>query len=688
MTGARADIRSRLMATFRVEAAEHLQAIFGQLAGLGTESAAVGSEQTVETLFRSVHTLKGAARSVGFSSVERLCQDLESVLSRLKRAEIAMSGDLLGRIREAAADLSRLLTEDAAVKTAVDPAVGAAHAEEPPPSNSAAATPPAATIRIATEKLEVLHARADDLLAVKVSAEERVREARELLDGLRTDDLVRAEVRTRALVGRLLDDHVAVSSAVDRIQEELRAIRMVAAGSLLEALPPMVAEIARERGKEVDFVPRGVELQVDRKVLEAMKDGVLHLVRNALDHGIEPPKVREAAGKPRRGRISVTVAPQEGRRIEITVADDGAGIDPAALKAAAVRARVLEAGEADLIPQEAAVDLAFSSGVSTSPVVTDLSGHGLGLAIVRDRVDRLGGRITLETRPGAGTTVRMQVPATVVTFRGLHVLAGGHPFLLPIESIKQVRRVAPAEIERVAGRDTLIAEATALPIAPLARLLGLPSAPAPAGEEGRRLPCAILEIGEDRGAVLLDEIVGEGEALVKELRPPLRRVRGVAAGAVVVGGALALILRPADILRALRSGAAETSVAGPPADAAPARVLVVDDSITTRTMERNLLETAGYAVRVAADGQEAWVALKSEAFDLVVSDVDMPRLDGFELTARIRSDPKLAEMPVVLVTALESREDKERGIEVGANAYVIKSAFDQSSLLEIIRRLA
>jgi two-component system chemotaxis sensor kinase CheA len=207
-----------------------------------------------------------------------------------------------------------------------------------------------------------------------------------------------------------------------------------------------------------------------------------------------------------------------------------------------------------------------------------------------------------------------------------------------------------------------------------------------AAEPGGKQTCVVVSAGEDRAALLVEEVLGEREVLVKELRPPLVRVRHVAGAGLLGTGELALILRPADLLRAVRD-AVHAPEAADREGSRPSAVLVVDDSITTRTMEKNLLETAGYEVQVAADGLEAWAALKTERFDLVVSDVDMPRLNGFDLTARIRADPKLAGLPVVLVTALESREDKERGIEVGANAYVIKSGFDHSKLLEIIRRL-
>jgi two-component system chemotaxis sensor kinase CheA len=465
----------------------------------------------------------------------------------------------------------------------------------------------------------------------------------------------------------------------------MRHVRLMPASSVLELLPPMAGEMARAIGKEVECTTEGADLEVDRKVLETIKDPLLHLVRNALDHGVEPPDVRERAGKGRRARIAVRFAPAENRRVEVQVKDDGAGIDVAGLRAGAVRARLISPEEAASLPEAAALQLAFASGVSTSPVITDLSGHGLGMAIVRDRVERLGGSVSVLSSPGQGTTVTMILPASIATFRGLLVRAGDQLVLLPIGAVERALRVPVADMGMIGGMAVLRSEGKLIPAGSLAAILGR----GPASEARGPRPCLIVASGVERGALLVDEVLGEREVLLKELEAPLVRVRHVAGAGLLGDGELALILRPGDLLRALREA--------PPAAAEPATlsaehaqaaaILVVDDSITTRTMEKSLFEAAGYRVQTATDGAEAWAALKSEPFDLVVSDVDMPRLNGFELTARIRADSRLASLPVVLVTALESREDKERGIEVGANAYVIKSGFDQSKLLEIIRRL-
>jgi len=701
------------MATFQEEAEEHLRAMSGHFTALDRGLPPGEAASAVEGAFRATHTLKGAARSVGLGDVESLCQGLESVLSAIKRGRTSLTKEILGRLQEGMDGVARALAGESVplhemlARLGALPTQGgeaprpadfvAAVPVAPPPTASSAAPAGPATIRVDTGRLDELQSRGEDLLAAKLAAEEREREARELVEALahehaaggggggsRQPESPAAEAQARALLGRLSRDRRALGAAMDALAEQMWIVRMLPAASVLERLPPMVAELARARGKAVDFVAEGGELEADRKVLEAIKDPLLHLVRNAVDHGIEPPEVRERAGKPRRGRIAVRFAPKEGRRIELCVQDDGAGIDMAGLRSSAVRARILSAEAAAPLPEAAVLDLVFASGVSTSPVITDLSGHGLGMAIVRDRVERLGGEVSVESSPGKGTSVRMILPASIATFRGLLVRAGGQRVLVPIEAVERALRVASEDLASVGGGTAVRWNGRVLAAAPLAALLGWESEAV--GPSVRR-PCLVLASGDERGAVLVDEVLGEREVLVKELEAPLVRVRHVAGAGRLGGGELALILRPADLLRALREALPTPEPARPAEEAAPAAILVVDDSITTRTMERNLLEVAGYRVLTAADGIEAWTVLKTERFDLVVSDVDMPRMNGFDLTARIRSDPKLAPLPVVLVTALESREDKERGIEVGANAYVIKSGFDQSKLLEIIRRL-
>ena len=728
------DIKDRLLTIFRAEAEEHLQAITTNLLALERGLPAEQAREVVETMFREVHTLKGAARSVSLMDVEALCQALESVMSRITRGHLTLSLPILNCLQEAVDGVARLLAggeAPAVVRELISrlaQAVAQPEAEtrepveapelhvEAPAVAVAPRLAPTDAIRLTTAKLDALLLQAEDLLIPKLAAGERVRETRALvkaLTGCRTSlNRVRAaqrpsgahgsdlgllaelesglralEAQGRELLRRLVRDQRTITGAVDGLLDELRRMRLTPASSVLDLFPRMVRDLAREQGKEVKWATQGTDLEVDRKVLEAMKEPMIHLVRNAIDHGIEPPEARAQAGKPPQGRVAVSIASLEGGRIEIYVEDDGHGIGPARVRAAAIRARVVTTEAAKALTDEEALDLVFRSGLSTSPIITDVSGHGLGLAIVKERVERLGGQIRVETQAGAGTTVRMILPSTIATFRGLLVRASGQPLLLPAEAVERAIRITSEEVERVEGREVIRWGGHPLSVTRLSRLLGLPERddqPAP----GSKQPCVVVTAGEERAAFIVEEILGDREVLIKELRPPLVRVRNVAGAGLLETGQVALILRPADLLKSIRE------VPHPPAlPAAPEEkghqpvILVVDDSITTRTMEENLLEAAGYQVQVAVDGVEAWTGLKSGHFDLVVSDVDMPRMDGFELTARIRADRKLAELPVVLVTALESREDKERGIEVGANAYIVKSSFDQSNLLEIIRRL-
>jgi len=675
------ELRARLRATFEREAEEHLGTIGVQLAALEGGLPAGPAAEAVEEAFRAMHTLKGAARSVGLEDVERVCHGLESVLSVIKKDGRPPEPERVGRLQGVCSGLAALVEGRPAPAVAellrlLEADGGQAPVLAPLPAHARPA--PSSTVRLDVERLDALQAKVEELTIAKLAADERMREAALLVAAPGPDQAAAA----RRLHRHLVHDRRVLHAAVEALQESLLPMRLVPASSVLEPLPPMVAEMARARGKEIDFVAQGQDLRVDRKVLQAVKDPLLHLVRNAVDHGLEPAEERLRRGKARRGRLRVSFRPQEERAIELRVEDDGAGIDEAALRAAAVRGHHLSPESAEALSSSEARALAFVSGLSTSPVVSDLSGHGLGMAIVRDRVEQLGGRVALDTAAGNGTTVRIVLPASIATFRGLLVRAGDQPYLVPIESVRRVLRVRPEDRATIGGRHFLREGAAAMPAARLDALLGLDTAPS--GEAPIGL---VLSAGEEEAALLVHELLGEREVLLKELRPPLGRVRYVSGAGRLGHGELALILRPADLLRGAQEVLSAPERPRGTAPAAPASILVVDDSITTRSMERNLLEAAGFQVQVAADGLEAWAALRAGAFDLVVSDVDMPRLNGFDLTARIRADARLAAVPVVLVTALESREDKERGIEVGANAYVIKSGFDQSHLLEIIQRL-
>jgi two-component system, chemotaxis family, sensor kinase CheA len=359
----------------------------------------------------------------------------------------------------------------------------------------------------------------------------------------------------------------------------------------------------------------------------------------------------------------------------------------AEVRAAAARRGVAAPDAAEQDSEAAALALVFETEVSTSPMITQLSGRGLGLAIVREKAEKLGGQVGIDSRRGAGTTIRMTVPLTLATFRGVLIECAQRLFIVPTVQVERVVRFKSQEVETVQGRRTLAVNGRAVALVDLAEVLQLPAV-SRAADRSEATPALILGVGEQRVAFAVDAVRDEREVLVKRLGKPLSRVRNIAGATVLGSGELAPILNVTDLLKSARTAGGARRAPAEPSVAPAKRILIVEDSITSRMLLKGILESAGYEVKTAVDGVDAFTTLRAERFDGVVSDVEMPRMNGFDLTARIRADRALAQLPVVLVTALESREDRERGIDVGANAYLVKSSLDQSNLLEALRRLA
>ena len=586
-----------------------------------------------------------------------------------------------------------------------------------PAPQSVAPTAAPDTVRVSTQKLGALLLEAEELVSAKIVGSGRAAELRALAGDLANwnQQCVRQAARQRrgqegaAAVSELLEsemlynrtlenslrklagsahhDALALAAITDRLLEGTKQVLLLPCSYLLGALPKVVRDLAREQGKEADLLVNGEDIEIDRRVLDELKDPLIHLLRNSVDHGIENPDARRRLGKPSRGAVTITVEPVEGNRVELTVADDGGGIDAREVGKAAVRLRFMAAGEAARLAEADVSGLIFQSGLSTSPVITDLSGRGLGLAIAREKVEKLGGTITVTSTPGAGTTFRMLVPLSLASFRGVLVEVAGRRFMIPTASVVRVCRVQPNEIKTVENRRTVTLGGRAVSLARLRDLLEI-SGPDRA-TNGAARPLVVVRAAGRQVALLVDEVQNEQEVMVKRLGRQLARVRNIAGACISGSGAVIPVLNVADLLES-----ASTTGAPGPIDAGPGaalerrgRLLIAEDSITARMLVKSILESAGYEVVATVDGMDALTRLKTEPFDLVVSDVDMPRMNGFELTARIRADKKLSELPVVLVTALSAQKDREYGIEVGANAYIVKSDFDQSNLIEIIRRL-
>ncbi|MEA1673683.1 hybrid sensor histidine kinase/response regulator [Nitrospirillum sp. BR 11163] len=742
----------RLLAMFEVEAEEHLSAIAAGLLALEQSPPRERAQELVETTFREVHTLKGAARAVNLGAVVGVCHAMESVFAALKGGRRALTPGGMDLLHQGYARVRGLLDGSVMAGPDQDALVAAldAYAEGREPSAPGTTAPAAPappkpepvvgraeeapavdfpgteapvpdaprvgsrpTLRIATSKVDTLLRHAEELVSARLAAGRQVADlgglASEVAERVRSHERARRRLEEaddspaarllkqqgdtlRWLSGRIAQlanagrqDLRILGKMLDSLLDEAKQVLMVPVSTLLDPMAPLVRDLARGEGKEVELVIRGGDLEIDRRIQEEMKDALLHLVRNAIAHGIEAPGAREAKGKAPRGALAITVAQTEAGRAEIAIADDGGGFDVTRLRHAAVEQGLMSVEAAAALDDDAARALAFRSGLSTSGLLTDVSGRGLGLPIVQEKVERLGGSLAVESTVGLGTVFRIRLPVTLASFRGVLVEVEGACFILPTGGVERVARVALGAVATVENRETVVLDGRTVGLVRLGDVLGLTPA------RGNQAPpshhtVAVLSRGGQAIAFIVDRVRDEQEVLMKSLGPQLARAPYVTGASVLATGEVALILNVPDLL----AGAAQASTTARPTVAVSRKksILIAEDSITARTLFKNLLEAAGYQVRTAVDGVDAWAALTGgDDFDLLVSDVEMPRMGGFELTTKVRGNPKLAELPVVLITSLGSREDKERGIDAGANAYLVKDSFDQGNLLQIVSHL-
>ncbi|WPC03181.1 response regulator [Pseudomonas benzenivorans] len=731
MTLDRNALQQRLLESFRIEAGERLGVLADTLANWREGGA---SAEAIESLFREVHSLKGAARAVSLTTVERLCHAWESLLGAVRAGRLELTPERVELCRHALRAVQqqqagKALETDAGEQLCAK-LEGAARGETVALPAAPVAAPAAPVepgmVRVSARRLDTLLFHSESLLQHKLEAQAYARRLREhavafdpqrgnrllatgnlkllhasleqlplasrdalkgLLDYLNWSQAQLDRLHFEAIQLEKAGRHLAqgLSQLSDAHVGELQAVLLLAGSNLIEGLPAMVQDLASQAGKRVELQVRGTDLQVDKRILDELRNVLTHLLRNALDHGLESAQQREAAGKPPVGLLQIDLLQESADRFELRVQDDGAGIDVEALKAKALAAGLLSEEQAATLSEAESRRLIFHSGLSTSALITDLSGRGLGMAIVQEVVERLGGRIELESAPGRGTCFHLHLPLSLSTFRAVIVRIAERTFAVPALAVERCLRLPADALKTLENRPSLVRDGRVLPVWALADVLGLSG---PANREGE-LTLLLLKVRGEPFVLLVDELLGDQEITVKSLGRQLLRVRNLLGATLLGDGQLVPILHPGDLYRsalAVGAGSLERKAEQAPGSSLQ-RLLIAEDSFTSRGLLKAILEGAGYQVATANDGLEAWNALKQGAFDLLVSDVEMPRMDGFTLTSRIRADRELTDLPVVLVTALHSAEDRARGLEVGANAYLVKSGFEQDSLLDAIRRL-
>ncbi len=482
------------------------------------------------------------------------------------------------------------------------------------------------------------------------------------------------------LVDDLAQDTAQLRSVNSIIENEVLNVRLLPASNLFPNLERLVRDLSQSLGKRAKFETYGGEIGLDRKILDGLRDPLMHMVRNALDHGLETPEARKTAGKPELGTIKLEVR-QSGSNIDISLSDDGAGINVERVKQVALAKGLIAANT--ILNQEQTLELLFIPGFSTAATVSQTSGRGVGMDVVRENIRALNGSISLQSQAGQGSGFHLRLPATLATNRVLVVQVADSRLAIPTNAIERVFRVCANELLEQDGQPIVIFDGRTIRAIELAGLLEMPShAPSP---DGWRVMVHVASQNKSL-CLIVDALIGEQEIVIKKLGYPLEQVAHLQGAAVLDSGMLVPILNTETIIqRGLNQQI--SSNPRPQTLKTKIRILVVDDSVTTRSLERTILENAGFETRVAINGIEALEILRTDTIQLVLSDVEMPLMDGFALTTEIRNTEAFKHLPVILVTSLGTSDYKQRGARAGADAYIIKSEFDQNVLLETVARL-
>lgn len=475
----------------------------------------------------------------------------------------------------------------------------------------------------------------------------------------------------------------SLTMLTEQLQEDISGLRLVPFETVVPGLQRLVRDLARDTGKEVHLEIDGASVEMDKTALDALKEPIMHLLRNAIDHGLETPTERGKAGKLALGLVKIAVE-QRGKEVLIRVSDDGHGLDAARLTQTAVESRILTPQQATTLTLEEAYNLVFYPGLSTNDEVTSLSGRGIGMDIVRTRVESLRGRVQVESTSGRGTTFVMRIPMSLTRLSCIVLRAGDQNFAVPSVSVTRMINVPADFLFTAEGREMIHIGEFPLSVIPLAPILGGEATP-----RGEDITLMVLASGERSVAFEVDELYSEEELVLKPLGPEIAEIPLVSGGALLGSGDVLIVLDPNGLIRGVTGAPAPRAVRQmeetQPVEERKIRVLVVDDSITTRTLEKHILETIGFEVRVAVDGHDGWEKVREFKPDVVICDVEMPRMNGLELCRLIKESPETKRLPVILLTSLAKPEQREAGLKAGADAYLVKSKFEQNELLKVIR---
>jgi two-component system, chemotaxis family, sensor kinase CheA len=675
---------------FRIEARELLEGL--NHAVLDLERGERGKD-LVGRLLRFAHTLKGASRVVKQPGIAELAHSIEDAFAPYREGQSAIPKGCTNRVLE-------MLDMIAAKVASLDSPTAEPKGETQRPVAKGFFE----TVRVEIEEMDTLLDGVSEAsvqitaLRREVAALERSRVlAGNLLDSVALQHSAKtAGTGWNAVLGKArataeeLRNHLErlernFAAGIDQVETEFAQVRdaanrlrLLPAATVFAPLERAVRDAAQSLHKEVRFESAGGGSRLDAHVLAAIREALPHVVRNAVAHGIEPPRERAAAGKPLEGRVELRVE-RRGNRVAFICTDDGRGIDLNAVRRAAVRRGLVAASDAASLGLEEVVQIMMQGGVTTMSTVDEVSGRGIGLDVVRETAARLKGEVRVRSETGKGTSLEICVPVSLSSLTALEVEAGGTVAALPLDAVRRTMRVVDRDIVRSAEMDSIVYEGTVIPFLALVKAL---RSKAMADPKRQFWSAVIVEASGSVAAIGVDRLLGTTSVVMRSL-PSLTAAESIVAGASLDReGHPQLVLDPEGLVATAFLGRAPIVEI---ASAKRASVLVIDDSLTTRMLEQSILESAGYEVDVATSGEEGIEKARGKRYGLFLVDVEMPGMDGFEFVSRAQADASLRTVPAILVTSRSAMEDRRRGEQVGARGYIVKGEFDQVYLLRLIR---
>lgn len=714
------DLLKELLEDFRIEAEEHIVSISEGL--LKLENSLDSPDISVlESVYRETHSLKGAARAVNLTDTEKLCMVMENIMSSIKNGEAVIFESLFDIMYKSVDSLRLMLSSlketgkekripnfqqliknlEYIHKVSLEKGGGGKKESKPAKKelkrvllynkndenierdenkdSAPVISSEHETIRVSVSKLNKILEQTEDLIAIKSTLAFYKTE-------LESINFKLADDRLSNLYGDLTRFIRVANRMVDDLILDVKSTLLLPFSTILNIVPRMVRDLAREKDKEINVEITGDHFLIDKRILEELKDPLVHLIRNCADHGIESSLQRERAGKGKNGKILIKVSKEADAKLSLLISDDGGGIKVDKVVNSAIKNGIIDEVRASLLSDDEKVNLIFSSGVSSSEMITEISGRGLGMAIVAEKISNLGGSVHVKSQEGKGTTFIIKIPQTIATFRALLVRCGEKQFLIPTLFIDKVVGVSPDDILTSGHRASLIVSGEHIGLVDLGLSLGLNET---SSKDVKVLPALILNSNGKKMAFKVDEILEEIEGIIKPLGSQLKSIKKITGVTMVGNGILIPVVNVSELIEyavgGMNSGSDKIKIKG--ITEQKQRVLIVEDSITVRSMLKSIVESAGYETEVAVDGVDGYNKLTDGNFDAVVTDIEMPNMNGFELTSKIKGDKKFSDIPVILVTTLESQKDMQRGLEAGANAYIVKGSFEKSNLTDTIRRL-